>query len=93
MSGSSSRIMRAASRPSVVWWGHPDVDDREVGSVLANERDQLGGVAALAHHLEAGTLEQAGQTLAQKDVVLGQHHSRTRSPSHRRLWSTVGRPG
>ena len=42
----------------------------------ANELDQIGGVAALAHDLEAGTLEQARQTLAEEDVVVRQHHAR-----------------
>jgi hypothetical protein len=55
---------------------HPDVDDREVRSVLANELDQLGGVAGLAHNLEAGALEQARQTFTEKDVVVSQHHAR-----------------
>ena len=59
-----------------VTWRHPDVDDREVGPTRANELDQLGGVAALAHDVEAGTLEQARQTLAEKDVVVRQHHAR-----------------
>ena len=35
---------------------HPDVDDHELGLMLANERHQLGGVPALAHDLEAGAL-------------------------------------
>jgi hypothetical protein len=43
--------------------------------VLVDELDQLGGVPALAHDLEAGTLEQARQTLAEKDVVVGQSHA------------------
>ena len=38
--------------------------------------EQLGGVAALADDLEAGALEQAGQALAEEDVVVGQHHPR-----------------
>ena len=55
---------------------HPDVDDHELGLVLADELDQLGRVPALAHDLEAGTLEQARQPLAEKDVVVGHDHAR-----------------
>jgi hypothetical protein len=55
---------------------HPDVDDRELGSMLANEVDELGRVSALADDLEAGALEQAGHSLAQEDVVVSQHHAR-----------------
>jgi hypothetical protein len=40
-------------------WRHPDVDDRELGFVVADERDELRRCAALAYDLEAGTLEQA----------------------------------
>ncbi|MDX6412516.1 MAG: hypothetical protein QOE91_2032, partial [Gaiellaceae bacterium] len=49
---------------------HPDVDKGELGPVLANERDQLGAVAALAHDLEPGALEQARETFAKEDVVV-----------------------
>ena len=55
---------------------HPDVDDREVGTKLADEVDQPGRGAGLADDLEAGTLEQACQPLAEKNVVVGQHHLR-----------------
>ena len=51
--------------------------------MLADELDQLGGVAALAHDLEAGALEQTGQTLAEEDVVVCQDDSRpARAHSH-----------
>ena len=43
--------------------------------MLADELDQLGAVSALAHDLEAGTLEQARQTLAEEDVVVGHDHA------------------
>jgi hypothetical protein len=54
---------------------HTDVDDGEVGPVLPNELDQVRRVARLAHDLEARALEQAGQALAEEDVVVGEHHS------------------
>jgi hypothetical protein len=50
---------------------HPDVDDREVGLVLANEAEQLLAVTRLADDLEVGPREQACKAFAQKDVVLG----------------------
>ena len=52
--------------------GHPDVDDRELRSMLANERHEHGGVGALAHDVEAGALEQTRQAFAQEDVVVRQ---------------------
>ena len=38
-------------------------------------------VARLPRHLIAGAIEQAGQALAEQDIVLGQHHPR---PGHDR---------
>jgi hypothetical protein len=51
---------------------HADVDDHEVGAELADESEQLVGVARLADDVELGALEQARQTLAQEDVVLSE---------------------
>jgi hypothetical protein len=59
----------------VAGW-HPDVDDRERGSMLPNERQQLRGAPGLTHDLEAGALEQTRQTLAEEDVVVCEHHPR-----------------
>jgi sensor histidine kinase regulating citrate/malate metabolism len=42
--------------------------------VGGDQAQQGAGVAGLAHHLEARALQQAGQPLAQQQVVLGQHH-------------------
>ena len=53
---------------------HPDVDHHQVGLVAGDQRHQLGAVPGLADDLEAGALEQAGQALAEQDVVLGQDH-------------------
>ena len=52
---------------------HANVDDHEFGPKLAYQLDQLGGVPRLTHHLETGTLEQAGETLAHQDLVVRQH--------------------
>jgi hypothetical protein len=45
--------------------------------VLANELDQLRAVAALADDVEAGAQEQARKTLAEENVVVGQHRARS----------------
>jgi hypothetical protein len=54
---------------------HADVDDREFWLVSANQCDQFGACAALTDDLETGPLEQAGESLAQEDVVVCQHHA------------------
>ena len=52
---------------------HANVDDHEVRPKLAHQLDQLGRVPGLTHHLETGTLEQAGETLAHQNLVVRQH--------------------
>ena len=49
---------------------HADVHDRELGPMLADERHQLGSVAALADDVEPRALEQAGQPLAKENIVV-----------------------
>jgi len=56
---------------------HPDVDDREVGTKLADELDEVESGAGLTDDLEARTLEQPCQALAEENVVVGQHNLRT----------------
>jgi hypothetical protein len=51
---------------------HADVDQDEVWLVLADEGEELLGVAGLPHNLEARPLEQAGEALAEEDVVIGE---------------------
>jgi hypothetical protein len=53
---------------------HPDVD-HQLGRLVADQCQELNTVAGLPHHVKARALEQAGQTLAEKDVVLGQDHA------------------
>ena len=66
VSGSSWRMTRAASSPSVVWvGGHPDVSYDQFGRGLAHKREQLGPVGGLRHYVESGAIEQTGQTLPQ----------------------------
>jgi hypothetical protein len=53
MSGSSRLMVRAASRPfSLVLGRHADVGDDQVGLLIADEAQQLRGVARLARDLE-----------------------------------------
>ena len=54
--------------------GHADVHHHQLGRLVGDQGQQLAGVAGLAHDLEPRALEQAGQPLAQQDVVLGQDH-------------------
>jgi hypothetical protein len=61
---------------------HPDVDDCKIGLVLLNERHQPRSVVSLARDLEAGPLEQARQTLAEEDVVVGEDNP----------WGTLAHP-
>jgi hypothetical protein len=51
---------------------HSDVDDREVGLVLAHEVDQLRPAGALTDDLVARPLEHARYPFAKEDVVVGQ---------------------
>lgn len=43
--------------------------------MLADEADQLGPVPSLAGHRELRAFEQAGDSLAQEHVVVGQDHA------------------
>jgi hypothetical protein len=41
---------------------HPNVDDDELGFVLAHQPEEVIGVAGLTDYLELGPLEQARET-------------------------------
>jgi hypothetical protein len=56
---------------------HPNVDDDELGLVLAHELEELVRVAGLADHPKTRPLEHARDALTEKDVVVG-HHDPTR---------------
>jgi hypothetical protein len=51
---------------------HTDVDDHDVGSVLAYEREQGRGIARLTHDFVACAFEQACDAFAEKHIVIGQ---------------------
>ena len=75
MSGSSSRITRAASRPSMVCVGGIRMSTTtRSGRWLADQREELGGVAGLPDDVEARADQQAGQAFAEQHVVVGHHH-------------------
>jgi len=51
---------------------HPDVHDHQLGPSLPDQREKARRIRALPDNLETGTLQQAGQALAQQDVVVSQ---------------------
>src|SRR5262249_61887579 len=51
--------------------GHADVDDGRVRPGRADRVHQGGGIAHLAHHVDAGVGEQPGDALAGEHHVLG----------------------
>ena len=70
--GSSSRIVRAASSPSVVWVGGMRMSTIAMsGRSLPHELDQAVGVARLTDDVVAPLAQQRGETLAKQHVVVG----------------------
>ena len=59
---------------------HPDVDDRDVGVVLADGDEERVGVADLGDDLEAGLDQQPGDPLAQEERVVGQDEPEGHAP-------------
>src|SRR6476619_4374898 len=59
--------------------GHPDIDHDQRRRFLVNQGQQLGAVTGLPDDIESRALEKAGQTLTEKNVVLGQDHPQ---PAH-----------
>src|SRR4051812_30510437 len=49
---------------------HPNVDDDEIGPVLANEAQQLRPIARLTDKLVSGPLEQARNPRPKQDIVV-----------------------
>jgi hypothetical protein len=62
---------------------HSDVDQREIRFQLTHELDQLDAVAGATDDLETRALQQARETLAQQNVVVG----------HDDPISSLGNPG
>jgi len=56
--------------------GHPNVQDDELRDVLADEPHQLGHIAGEADNDKARRFEQAGDALAQEDIVVCDHHAK-----------------
>jgi hypothetical protein len=57
-------------------WRHADIDDREIGLLIADELHQFRPVARLADDLVPAPLEQARDALAHQHVVVGDDDSR-----------------
>ena len=55
---------------------HADVDDDELRLLFTDQGEQLRPVAGLADDVEAVSLEQAGDPLAEQDVVVRQRYAR-----------------
>jgi hypothetical protein len=53
---------------------HSDVGHHQVGHCVADQPEQPRAVSCLPDDLEAGAFEQAGQTLAEQNIVVGQDH-------------------
>ncbi len=76
VSGNSSRINPGRVEPlGGIGWRHPNVGHYQLGGLVANQRQQLRAVAGLPHDVETRAFEQAGQSLAEQDVVLGHDHA------------------
>jgi hypothetical protein len=54
---------------------HSDIGHHQVGLAIADHREQLHTVAGLPHHFESRAVQQAGQTLAKQQIVVGYHHA------------------
>jgi hypothetical protein len=52
---------------------HPDVDDRQLRPGRTDQGEQSGLIPRLADDVEPGTVEQAGETFTQQDIVVGEH--------------------
>ena len=50
---------------------HPDVEDDDVGSLLAEERHEVDHVAGLADDVEAGLPQQVRDAIAEQRRVIG----------------------
>ena len=59
---------------------HPDVDDRDVRSVLADRSEQGLGVADLGDDIEAGLGQQPRDALPQEERVVGQDEAEGHAP-------------
>jgi hypothetical protein len=60
---------------SAMGWRHPDIDDGQIGLTFANQGHEFGAVSRLANDLEAGPLEQAGKTLTEQHIIIGDDES------------------
>ena len=59
---------------------HPDVDDRDVGTVLADGGQERLGIAGLGDDVETGLDQQPGDPLPQEERVVGQDEAKGHAP-------------
>jgi hypothetical protein len=74
---------------SAVRGRHPDIDDRQVRDVPANQLQQLRAVARLADHLETRPPQQASNPLADQHIVIGNHNP---APTRYRVLTSLVEP-
>ena len=55
--------------------GHANVQHDQLWKALANQRHQLGHIAHQSHNLKSRRFEEAGNALAQEDIVVCDDHS------------------
>ena len=60
---------------------HSDINHDKIRRGVADQREQLDGIASLSHDLEAGAFEQARHPLAEQQLVFSQHYAHCRSLS------------
>jgi hypothetical protein len=49
---------------------HPDIDDRDIGLVLADRGQERGSLPCLGDDLDPGLAEQAGEPFTEQDGVV-----------------------
>ncbi len=65
----ANRLGRSETLVGVGRW-HSDVDDRDVGMMIPDRREELSRVAGLCDDLEAGFHEQPGDSFPEKDGIV-----------------------
>ena len=98
ISGNSSRMARAVAETlGRMRRRHPDVNERELGLVLADQREEFGGASGLGYDLKLGTLQQTRDSFSQEDVVVRSVtrslHVSFRLAGMRRLWLAWAQDG
>ena len=60
--------------------GHADIEQHQIGPVLQNQLERLGGIARFAHYGKVRSVfQQAAHAIAQHFVIVGDHATNGRS--------------